>query len=109
LYALYKQATEGDINIQRPGLFDVVGRAKWLDLYIIYLLCDNKLIYAFYNDTNKIHHNKRDAWEKLKSINSLNAKHAYVEALLKATTEVITNDRIKKNSVRLISLYLLGI
>jgi hypothetical protein len=57
---------------------------------------NNKLIYAFYNDTNKIHHNKRDAWEKLKSINSLNAKHAYVEALLKATTEVITNDEIFK-------------
>ncbi|KAL9544022.1 hypothetical protein MBANPS3_007839 [Mucor bainieri] len=29
LYALYKQVSEGDINTQRPGLFDVVGRAKW--------------------------------------------------------------------------------
>lgn len=34
LYALYKQVSEGDINTQRPGLFDVVGRAKWYILYI---------------------------------------------------------------------------
>jgi diazepam-binding inhibitor (GABA receptor modulator, acyl-CoA-binding protein) len=29
LYALYKQATEGDNPRQRPGLSDLVGRAKW--------------------------------------------------------------------------------
>ncbi len=29
LYALYKQATEGDIRRERPGLSDLVGRAKW--------------------------------------------------------------------------------
>ncbi|EAN80232.1 acyl-CoA binding protein, putative [Trypanosoma equiperdum] len=29
IYALYKQATVGDINISRPWLTDVVGRAKW--------------------------------------------------------------------------------
>lgn len=28
LYALYKQATEGDVQAQRPGIFDVVGTAK---------------------------------------------------------------------------------
>ncbi|HZF25115.1 MAG TPA: acyl-CoA-binding protein [Steroidobacteraceae bacterium] len=29
LYALYKQATEGDAKGSRPGLFDVTGRAKF--------------------------------------------------------------------------------
>lgn len=29
LYALYKQATAGDAATARPGLGDLVGRAKW--------------------------------------------------------------------------------
>lgn len=29
LYALYKQATEGDVKGSRPGLFDLKGRAKF--------------------------------------------------------------------------------
>ncbi|MCS6995661.1 MAG: acyl-CoA-binding protein [Casimicrobiaceae bacterium] len=29
LYALYKQATEGDCTGRRPGLMDPVGRAKY--------------------------------------------------------------------------------
>lgn len=29
LYALYKQATVGDVTGSRPGLFDAVGRAKY--------------------------------------------------------------------------------
>jgi acyl-CoA-binding protein len=29
LYALYKQATVGDVTGKRPGLFDPVGRAKF--------------------------------------------------------------------------------
>ncbi|GAA4403643.1 acyl-CoA-binding protein [Fodinibacter luteus] len=29
LYALYKQATEGDVQGSRPGLMDFVGRAKY--------------------------------------------------------------------------------
>lgn len=29
LYALYKQATIGDINTQRPMFFDLQGQAKW--------------------------------------------------------------------------------
>jgi diazepam-binding inhibitor (GABA receptor modulating acyl-CoA-binding protein) len=29
LYALYKQATEGDVEGKRPGFTDMVGRAKW--------------------------------------------------------------------------------
>jgi diazepam-binding inhibitor (GABA receptor modulator, acyl-CoA-binding protein) len=29
LYALYKQATAGDVDGQRPGFTDLIGRAKW--------------------------------------------------------------------------------
>lgn len=29
LYSLYKQATEGDARGSRPGMLDLVGRAKW--------------------------------------------------------------------------------
>jgi acyl-CoA-binding protein len=29
LYALYKQATNGDVSGTRPGFTDMVGRAKW--------------------------------------------------------------------------------
>jgi acyl-CoA-binding protein len=29
LYALYKQATEGDVEGKRPGFADLVGRAKY--------------------------------------------------------------------------------
>ena len=29
IYALYKQATEGDVEGKRPGFTDLVGRAKY--------------------------------------------------------------------------------
>ncbi len=29
IYALYKQATVGDVDGKRPGFADMVGRAKW--------------------------------------------------------------------------------
>jgi len=29
IYALYKQATEGDVQGKRPGMMDFVGRAKF--------------------------------------------------------------------------------
>jgi acyl-CoA-binding protein len=29
LYALYKQATKGDVSGPEPGMFDMVGRAKY--------------------------------------------------------------------------------
>ncbi len=29
IYALYKQATQGDASGERPGMTDFVGRAKW--------------------------------------------------------------------------------
>lgn len=53
LYALYKQATVGDVNTKRPGMTDFVGRAKW------------------------------DAWEKLKGQNAEQAMQAYIELVNK--------------------------
>jgi len=29
VYALYKQASAGDVDSKRPGFSDMVGRAKW--------------------------------------------------------------------------------
>jgi len=29
IYALYKQASGGDVEGKRPGFTDIVGRAKW--------------------------------------------------------------------------------
>lgn len=29
MYALYKQATEGDVQGKRPGMMDIKGRAKY--------------------------------------------------------------------------------
>src|ERR1700743_886183 len=29
IYALYKQASSGDVDGKRPGISDMVGRAKW--------------------------------------------------------------------------------
>lgn len=29
LYALFKQATVGDVNTTRPGMLDLKGKAKW--------------------------------------------------------------------------------
>ncbi|GAA6059788.1 hypothetical protein JCM10212_003683 [Sporobolomyces blumeae] len=53
LYAVYKQATEGDIKTSRPGIFDVLGRAKW------------------------------DAWNKRKGLSQQDAERMYVEALIR--------------------------
>lgn len=57
LYALYKQATVGNVKGSRPGLFDLKGQAKY------------------------------DAWAKRKGQSSEESKQAYVdlvEKLLKA-------------------------
>ncbi|KAK1925525.1 acyl CoA binding protein-domain-containing protein [Papiliotrema laurentii] len=53
LYSLYKQATEGDIRTSRPGMLDMLGRAKW------------------------------DSWNKQKGTPKDEAKQRYVSALLK--------------------------
>ncbi|MGC8119475.1 acyl-CoA-binding protein [Marinobacter sp. VGCF2001] len=50
-YALYKQATDGDVGGKRPGMMDFVGRAKY------------------------------DAWEKLKGMSSDDAMQQYIDKL----------------------------
>lgn len=53
LYALYKQATAGDINVAKPGFFDFVGMAKF------------------------------EAWGKLRGTSPDEAKSCYVEMVRK--------------------------
>ena len=49
LYALFKQATDGDVQGERPGMMDFINRAKY------------------------------DAWDKLKGQNSEQAMQGYVD------------------------------
>jgi acyl-CoA-binding protein len=49
MYALYKQATVGDVEGKRPGFTDPVGKAKY------------------------------DAWDKIKGMSAEDAKAAYVD------------------------------
>jgi len=51
IYALYKQATSGDVEGKRPGFTDMVGRAKW------------------------------DAWNELKGKGADEAKQEYVDLI----------------------------
>ncbi|GLQ32782.1 acyl-CoA-binding protein [Litoribrevibacter albus] len=51
LYALFKQASEGDVNGKKPGMTDFVGRAKW------------------------------NAWEKLKGQSSDQAMQTYIDRI----------------------------
>ena len=51
IYALYKQATAGDVDGKRPGFTDMVGRAKW------------------------------DAWNALKGTSQDDAKQQYVDLI----------------------------
>jgi len=53
MYSLYKQATAGNVTSPRPGMWDMLGRAKW------------------------------DAWSKHKDLDPYEAKWLYVDALLK--------------------------
>lgn len=49
MYALYKQATQGDVDGKRPGFTNPVGRAKY------------------------------DAWAEMKGMSQADAESAYVE------------------------------
>ncbi|MFC4160587.1 acyl-CoA-binding protein [Chitinimonas lacunae] len=49
LYALYKQASEGDVQGDRPGMMDFVGRAKY------------------------------DAWDGLKGLSNEEAMQKYID------------------------------
>lgn len=53
LYSLYKQATEGDVTSKRPGMLDMLGRAKW------------------------------DAWAQRQGLSPLDAKQLYVESMMR--------------------------
>jgi diazepam-binding inhibitor (GABA receptor modulating acyl-CoA-binding protein) len=57
LYALYKQATVGDVQGRRPGFTDPVGRAKY------------------------------DAWAKVEGTSSQEAKQAYVELVAQLSSD----------------------
>ena len=65
IYALYKQATCGDINIDKPGMMDI----KWVDkIYLIFhsfLICRGCA--------------KWDAWNSKKGVPSEEAKQQYIE------------------------------
>ncbi|SAM08997.1 hypothetical protein [Absidia glauca] len=75
LYSLYKQVSHGDIDTQRPGIFDVVGRAKW------------------------------DAWKKLQGLSTLEAKHQYVDTLLKVCTEAYRKPAAKAQVQQIIQAF----
>ena len=51
IYALYKQASAGDVTDKRPGFTDMVGRAKW------------------------------DAWNELKGKSGDEAKQEYIDLI----------------------------
>ncbi len=51
MYALFKQATEGDVTGKKPGMMDFVGRAKYM------------------------------AWEELKGSSSEEAMQQYIDAI----------------------------
>ena len=51
IYALYKQASEGDVTSPRPGFTDFVGRSKW------------------------------DAWKKLEGKSATDAMTEYIELI----------------------------
>ena len=57
IYGLFKQATIGDVNTTRPGMFDFEGKAKW------------------------------DAWESFKGVSQEAAKQQYVEFCRKFFTD----------------------
>ncbi|EGF99915.1 uncharacterized protein MELLADRAFT_50568 [Melampsora larici-populina 98AG31] len=67
LYSFFKQAVNGDVQkiASRPGLFDMLGRAKW------------------------------DSWKKLEGLQPVDAKKLYVDTLLKVcdmSARIFTNN-----------------
>lgn len=57
LYALYKQATDGDVSGERPGMMDFVNRAKY------------------------------DAWDKLKGTAPDKAMQSYIDVVQRLLAE----------------------
>ncbi|KAI9628567.1 hypothetical protein KEM48_011523 [Puccinia striiformis f. sp. tritici PST-130] len=65
-YALFKQATVGDVNSARPGMMDFTGKYKW------------------------------DAWEKKKGMASEEAKTKYVQLLKTKLEKSSDQEQAKK-------------
>lgn len=57
LYSLFKQATEGDVQGERPGMMDFINRAKY------------------------------DAWDKIKGMSAEAAMQGYVDVVNKLMSE----------------------
>lgn len=57
LYALFKQATDGDVQGERPGMMDFISRAKY------------------------------DAWDKIKGMSGEDAMQGYVDVVRKLMSE----------------------
>lgn len=55
MYALYKQATEGDVSGKKPGMMDLVGKAKY------------------------------SAWQKIKGMSSDEAMQTYIDKVAEYT------------------------
>lgn len=63
-YGLYKQATEGDVNIPRPSSRQVVEYAKW------------------------------KAWSRMKGMSPIDAQKLYVESLTQLLSEVYMGHQV---------------
>ncbi|KAF7633412.1 ACB domain-containing protein [Meloidogyne graminicola] len=63
-YSLFKQATIGNVNTSRPGLFSPVERKKWFYFLIL------------------------DAWKSVEGKSQEEAKQAYIEALLEMFDDI---------------------
>ena len=58
MYATFKQGSEGDVNGKKPGMFDLIGKAKW------------------------------DAWEKLKGTSQDDAMQMYIDKVAELTEKL---------------------
>jgi len=73
LYACYKQVN-GDVNTPRPGIFDVIGRAKW------------------------------DAWRNLSGTKPIAAKERYVNILLQVASEAFRKSGENEHARRILQI-----
>ncbi len=54
MYALFKQATEGDVNGKKPGLTDFVGRMKYSAWENVKGMTSEKAMQTYINKVNDI-------------------------------------------------------
>lgn len=57
MYGLYRQATDGDVSGKKPGMLDIIGRAKYM------------------------------AWEQLKGMSAEDAMRQYIAEVEKVASE----------------------